>query len=75
MRRKLFIAAVLFSVAAMLACAGDAWADEKDGKSQGGPPPGKGWRKYETPPAPTPAPPLGSVPSSANRLIPAASSP
>src|SRR5437868_6347031 len=56
MRRKLFTAAVLFSVTAMLAGAGDARADEKDGKSQGGPPPGKGWRKYETPPAPTPAP-------------------
>ena len=51
MRRKLFTMAVL------LAFAGGAWADEKDAKpdTQAGPPPGKGWRKNEAPPA-TPAP-------------------
>ena len=50
MRRKLFTLAVL------LACAGGAWADEKDAKpgTPEGPPPGKGWRKNEKPLAPAP---------------------
>ncbi len=51
---------ILWTTVVLLLCAGSAWADEKDGKTgtPGGPPPGKGWRKNETPaPAvPTPAP-------------------
>jgi len=49
----------LFTLSMLLVFAGGAWADEKDEKyakpgAQAGPPPGKGWRKNETP---TPAVP------------------
>lgn len=46
---------MLFTGDGTLAHAGASWADEKDGKpATGGLPPGKGWRKGEPAPVPTP---------------------
>ena len=46
---------MLFTGDVTLAYAGASWADEKDGKpATGSLPPGKGWRKGEPAPVPTP---------------------